>query len=500
MKKIIAIGISVFGLLQSSCREDFLDQTDPTRIGTGVFYKNEAQLKQALNGVYGQLQGITNTAYLFGEFPTDNTTLDFNPLDRGGASGWEAFEFSTVNSGNGEIANLWNQYYSALYNVNFTLQRLPEATVAEAPRKEIEGQLKFLRGYLYFNLTQYFGDVVLVTTTLASPNDAFDLVRSPQADVYAQIEKDLKDASTLLPPKYTAAADIGRATQGAALSLLGKVYLTKKQYIEATTTLKQVTGLGYTLNANYADNFSTARKNGPESIFEVQYQGDNDLGEWSNFTYVFAPRQSSNAVTGFATVVPSGRNIPTNDLIAAYEPGDKRKAASLKTEYTLAGKVVPVPYITKFNNPHTIAGRTNDNWPVLRYADVLLMLAEAINEVSGPTDEALGYLNQVRTRAGLAALTGLTKDTFRTAVLNERRLELAFENHRWFDLKRTKTPAELAAFMNAYGAKEKANPTVARGGVAYNALDYVFTDFEYYLPIPAPQILINSKLTQNTGY
>ena len=128
------------------------------------------------------------------------------------------------------------------------------------------------------------------------------------------------------------------------------------------------------------------------------------------------------------------------------------------------------------------------------------MLAEAINEASGPTAEALGYLNQIRTRAGLTALTGLTKDTFRTAVLQERRVELAFENHRWFDLKRTKTPAELAAFMNAYGAKEKANPTVVRGGVAYNALDYVYSDFEYYLPIPAPQILINNKLTQNAGY
>jgi hypothetical protein len=161
---------------------------------------------------------------------------------------------------------------------------------------------------------------------------------------------------------------------------------------------------------------------------------------------------------------------------------------------------VPIPFINKYRHPHTITGRTDNNWPVLRYADVLLMLAEAINEQSGPTAESLGYLNQVRTRAGLKELSGLTKDAFRTAVLQERRVELAFENHRWFDLQRTNTPAELAAFLNAYGAKEKAKPTVARGGIAFNALDYVYSNFEYFLPIPAPQILINSKLTQNSGY
>ena len=128
------------------------------------------------------------------------------------------------------------------------------------------------------------------------------------------------------------------------------------------------------------------------------------------------------------------------------------------------------------------------------------MLAEAVNESSGPSAEAVGYLNQVRVRAGLKEVNGLAKDALRTAVLQERRVELAFENHRWFDLQRTKTPAELAAFMNAYVAKEKASPTVARGGIAFNALDYVYSDFEYFLPIAAPQILINSKLTQNPGY
>jgi hypothetical protein len=502
MKNTVIIGIIALGLLQSSCSEDFLNQTDPTKVGVDVFYKNEAQVKQALSGVYGQLQNLTNTAYLFGEFQTDNTTIDLNPSDRGGAGGWEAFEYGTVNSGNGEIANLWNGYYAALYNLNLTLEKMVDATIEPAPRQEIEGQLKFLRGYLYFNLVQYFGDVVIVTSTLATPDPAFDLVRSPQAEVWAQIEKDLKEAAAALPAKYANAADKGRATKGAALSLLGKSYLTQKKYADAVTTLKEVTTLGYALNANYADNFdpAPAKKNGIESIFEIQYQGDNDLGEWSNFQYVFAPRVSKGAVTGYPAGSNGGRNAPTNDIMEAYEKGDLRKDISLKPNFTLDGKVYPVPYVSKFNYAHTIVNRTNTNWPVLRYADVLLMLAEAINEVSGPTAEAADYVNQVRKRAGLAALPALDKAAFRIAVLKERRLELAFENHRFFDLKRTMTPAQWAAFMNAHGAKERAKPTIDRGNVPFNSTDYVYTENEYLLPIPAPQILINAKLTQNPGY
>ncbi len=498
MKKIAILAILFSCLTQLSCK-DFLVTTDPTRVEGGLFFKNQTQLQQALNGVYGQLQTITNTAYLFKEFNSDNTTLDFNPLDRGGAAGWEAFEFSTVNPGNGEISTLWNNYYSAIFNANNTLEKLEASPVDEADKKVIRGQLKFIRAFYYFDLAQYFGDIVLVTNTLKTPDEAFELVKSPQAAVFTQVEADLKDAVDALPATYPA-AQAGRVTKGAALSLLGKYYLTRKQYAEAVSTLKQVLPLGYSLNANYADNFDPQKKNGKESVFEIQYQGGNDLGEWSNFTYLFAPRLSKGAVTGYANVNPSGRNIPTNDIIAAYETGDLRKDLSLKPGYTLDGKFFPIPYVSKFNHPHTISGRTNNNWPILRYADVLLMLAEAINEQSGPTGEAFDYLNQVRARAGLAPKTGLDKTAFRTAVLQERRIELAFENHRWFDLKRTKTPAELAQFMNAYATKEKQNPTVNRGGIAFNVLDYVYEDFEYYFPIPAPQILINSKLTQNTGY
>lgn len=502
IKHIVAAGILLIGLAQTSCKDDFLDTTDPTRVGADLFYKDQKQLEQALNGVYGQLQSVTNSAYLFQEFNTDNTTLDFNPLDRGGAAGWEAFEFSTVNSGNGEISNMWNTYYAALYNINFTLEKIAAstATIDPAAKAEIEGQLKFIRGYYYFHLVQYFGDVVLVTSTLKTPDEAFALLRSPEAEVYTQIEKDLQEAAAALPVKY-AATSAGRVTKGAALSLLGKMYFTRKQYAEAVSTLNQVLPLGYDLNTNYADNFDPAKKNGIESIFEVQYQGGNDLGEWSNFMYLFAPRLSQGAITGYANINPNGRNIPTRDMIAAYEAGDLRKDISLKEGYTDAkGVLVPIPYVNKYNYKHTIAGRTDNNWPVLRYADVLLMLAEAINEQTGPTDEAYGYLNKVRARAGLTPLSGLDATAFREAVLHERRVELAFENHRWFDLRRTKNPTELAQFMNAYAAKEKVSPTVDRGGVAFNALDYVYEPHEYLFPIPAPQILINDKLTQNPGY
>jgi starch-binding outer membrane protein, SusD/RagB family len=499
MKKISILGIAL-ALCLSSCSEDFLNQTDPTKVEVDLFYKNEEQVKQAVSGVYSQVQALNNTAYLFGEFQTDNTTVDLNPSDRGGAGGWEAFEFSTINSGNGEIANLWNGYYAAMYNCNLTLEKMVGATMTENGRKEAEGQLKFLRAYMYFHLVQYFGDAIIVTSTLEIPDPAFDLVRSPQADVWAQIEKDLKEAVAALPAKYTAAGDLGRATKGAALSLLGKSYLIQKKYADAATTLKEVTTLGYALQPNYADNFNPSRKNGIESIFEIQYQGDNDNGEWSNFEYVFAPRVSKGAVTGFPAGTNGGRNVPTNDIMAAYEKGDVRKDLSLKPTFKLDTTTYKVPHVTKYNYPHSIVNRTNTNWPVLRYADVLLMLAEVINEQSGPTAEALGYLNQIRKRAGLADLAIADKAAFRTAVLKERRLELAFENHRWFDLKRTKTPAEWAAFMNAHGAQERANPTVARGNVPFNSTDYVYTENEYFLPLPAPQILINPKLTQNAGY
>ncbi len=482
-----------------SCKKDFLDKSDPTRISSNLFYKDAKQVQQGVDGVYASLQGIINGQWLYNELPSDNTTIDFNPGDRGPAAHIETFEFFTWNAATVNFNDLYIRYYNSIYNANNTLAKMQGAGLSDSLTRVYAGQLKFIRAYLYFELTQYFGDVVLITQPVNDPAEAYAYNREPQEKVYAQIETDLKDAAAALPVNYPSSGT-GRVTKGAALALLGKVYLTKKQYTEAVTTLNQVLPLGYSLVPNYADVFNPQRKNGPESLFEIQYQGGNDLGEWSGFIYTFAPRGSGAVVIGFPQANPGGWNIPTKDIIASYETGDLRKDASVGLDFKSTVTGDTVPYIKKYDHPHTIVGRTDNNWPVLRYADVLLMLAEAINEQSGPTANSYTYLNQVRSRAGLAPVAGLGQQGFREKLAHERRVELAFENWRWFDLKRTMTPQQLATFMNAYGAREKAAPTVKRQGIPYSNVDYVFEPYEALYPVPNNEVLINNKLTQNQGY
>lgn len=488
------------GLLLGACSEDFLDKSDPTRLVASSYYETEAQIEQAVNGVYGQLQPIISNQWQYNEFITDNTTLHFDEANRGQGPALEAIEFWQINSSTPNITNLYNSIYQTMVNINTTLAKLQGAKVDEEAKTQFEGELRFIRAYHYFNLVQYFGDVIIITEPLAAPSEAYAFERQPAEKVYELVISDLEFAASALPPAH-ASDEIGRATKGAALALLGKVYLTRKDYALATSTLNQVTGLGYSLLEDYADVFDPANKNHAESIFDVQFQGNNLLGEHSNFIYTFAPRNSAGAVIDFPGQNGGGWNIPSKNIIAAYEADDERKAVALQEGYTNNnGNWVPVPFITKYHHPHDIVGRADNNWPVLRYADVLLMLAEAINEQGGPTTEAYGYLNAIRGRAGLPGVSGLDQDSFRDAVLKERRLELAFENHRWFDLKRTNTPDELAAFLNAYGEFEKSDPTTTRSGIPFSGGDFKFEPYEALFPIPASEIRINPNLSQNSGY
>src|SRR5690606_19372617 len=215
-----------------------------------------------------------------------------------------------------------------------------------------------------------------------------------------------------------------------------------------------VIGSGYSLLPNYEDVFDPRHKNSVESVFDVQYNAAIE-GEASRYAYRFVPFNSGNSVVPFNDLNPgqAGYNIPTRDIVRAYEPGDLRKSASIAWFVREGNSQFDVsigdsiPYILKFVHPFDQPGRTDENWPVYRCAHVLLMMAEAINEVSGPTTEALGYVNQVRKRAGLDEVNpGLGQEAFRQLIYREQRVELAFENHRWYQLVRTGRAIEV---MNA---------------------------------------------------
>jgi len=469
MKKIlIYFQIFIVAVGLGSCAEDFLDKTDPTALVSDTFYGTDREVTQAVTGIYGMLRGYFNNHWQFTEFITDNTSLHFNVGNRGQGPALEAIEYWQYNAGTPNFASLYNNTYNILVNINTTLEKLKTSTASQVIKDRSEGELKVIRAYLYFDLVRLFGDVIIVTEPINTPADAFQLQRSPSEAVYSLVLADLSDAINLLPVNYSA-NEVGRITKGVALAMQGRVRLDRKEYAEAVTSLKQVLTLGYGLLPNYADVFKPENKNHKESIWDVQYQGENLFGVNSSFIYTFAPLASQGAVIKFPGQDGGGWNIPSKEFISLYEFGDDRKSVSLKEGYTNnSGQLVPVPFINKYNNPHSIRGVTNDNWPIIRYSDVLLMLSEAINENTGPTQEAYEYLNLVRVRAGLSPLGGLDKNQFRQAVLKERRIELAFENHRWFDLKRTLSASAMKALLNEYGKKEIANPTTNRGGIPFS--------------------------------
>ncbi|GAB3168788.1 RagB/SusD family nutrient uptake outer membrane protein [Telluribacter humicola] len=476
-KKIIVAFLATLSL--TACREEFLDLTPVSTTSTNNFFKTQADMVTAINAAYAILQapGQYGNYYIVAEIPSDNTT----PVLSGSVTDQDEFDKFYIRTTNPVLLERWNDGYKGIYRTNTILDRIGSVNMNEELKIRITGEAKFLRALMYFNLVRVFGDVPLVLKEISDPAEGYEYGRAPVTEVYAQIVKDLSDAEKALPASYTG-ADIGRATSGAAKALLGKVYLTNKQYAEAAAKLKEVIDSGqYALLPNYANVFNAANKNHRESIFDVQYKKGLVPREGSGFANAFAPENSGNAVVLFGG---GGNNRPTPDMEQAYEAGDVRKNVSMATNYVnAAGNRVDYYFVKKYLDTPVVSGDSDDNWPVLRYADVLLMYAEALNEL-GRTAEALPYLNQVRTRAGLSAVSITGQQEMRLAIEEERRVELAFEGHRWFDLVRTgRALPVLKAKAAAIGIK---------------------TDIDQdnlIWPIPQSQIDINkTKIQQNPGY
>ncbi|QIP12692.1 RagB/SusD family nutrient uptake outer membrane protein [Spirosoma aureum] len=465
------IFLSLLGLLVlASCQDDFLGLSPQTDRNTLNFYKTAADFNNAVVGTYAalKLSGVYNTSlYWMGEVSTDNT--DFGVTTRQ-AVNVDNFQFvdHTYTSLNDIIYASWRDHYIGISRANAILTRIETAGIADNLKMQYKGEAQFLRALFYFDLVRMFGDVPLVTSEITTADGANSLIRTPADAVYQLIISDLQGAEQSLPVSY-GTTDAGRVPQGAAKALLGKVYLTRKEWDKAATKLKEVITSGkFQLLPKYADAFSFATPTNAEILFNVQYKSGN-TGQGSGF----GPVQASEG----ARITGGSMRYPTADMDAAYEPGDLRKSFSMKSSYIDAnGQAINQRYVSKYVQFGALSGDSDIDFPVLRYADVLLMYAEALNEIGFDT-EAVKSLNQVRTRAGLAATKATDQNSFRLAIEQERRVEFAFENQRWFDLVRT---GRYVTVMNAKGLTVK----------AFNIL---------YL-IPQREISLNKNLVQNPGY
>ena len=257
-------------LMLTACSDSFLDLKPISTATSDNFYRTADDFKNAVNGAYAGLQsgGLTGNSYVFGEITSDNTVA----VASGSVTDQDEFDRFYIKTTNPFISGRWNDAYSVIARYNTILDKIGPAVIDETLKNRYIAETKFLRAVVYFTLVQTFGDVPLILKPVATPDEGYEYGRSPKAEIYAQIEKDLSEAESVLPVSYPA-ADLGRATKGAAKSYLGKVYLTQKKYGPAAAKLKEVIDLGiYMLLPSYADVFRVANKNHKESIFDVQYK------------------------------------------------------------------------------------------------------------------------------------------------------------------------------------------------------------------------------------
>ena len=487
--KLLLLLIAGSAIVLSSCNK--LSENPKSVIVSSQFYQTSSDATAAVNAVYGTLNSDPAGDFpLYGrqlnllvENASDNqlySPSNTNPDVR-------ALGTETYISSNSRVQKVWQQLYYGINRANIAIDNVPAISMDTVLRDRLVRESKFIRALLYFNLVRLYGDVPLVLHNPSSTDISSLLTtRTPADSVYSQIIADLKDATNL--PKTYDATDIGRATGGAAQTLLAKVYLTRQDWTDALTRLNIVIngGYGYSLFPNYYDAFQKATKNGQEHIFSVQFA--TNLGEANSTQYLSESFLSFNTGT-FPIDIPVD-----SSLYKLFSANDTRRAVTFYTSvYNAAtGQTVVynnayTPYFNKFVDyslsPLTSQSLSGVNYPVLRYADVLLMQAEALNEVNGsPTAAAYAAINQVRTRAGIANLTaGLDQADFRDSVFLERRKEFIQEGHRWFDLVR-QGGTVLVDALHKVAAKSAASST--------NTL----------FPIPLVEIQENPKLKQNPGY
>lgn len=463
MKKNIITAIIAFSILTftTSCGDEFVERTPPYQISGENYFNSRADYENALIGVYDILQS-SYVNVLLGEIASDNTLA-------GGESatdtpGFQQVDDMTHNPVNPNVRDVWNWMFAGVSRANYIME-FQDKTDFEG-KEQIIAQTRFLRAYFHFELVKWFGGIPLKGDARFNVGDETIIPRSSAGEVYASIEADLLYAIENL---NTGSQEQGRVTVGAAQALLGKAYLYQEKYSEAAAVLQTlIQSNTYTLVADYSTIFENDNENNSESVFEVQYTDAEGAG--------FGCLQCSegNVAVGFngpraytGPLFESGYsfNIPTQEAYDAFEAGDLRRDIAILNIDAFAAENTGVTYgqgheHTGFYNRKYIprVGDQNlgdqnltnpNNYRAIRYADVLLMAAEAFNR-SNDDATARMYLNMVRQRAFGDANHNVTAsgDVLFSFIQAERRVELVGEGHRFFDLVRTgRAAAEIPGFV-----------------------------------------------------
>lgn len=513
MKKAIYVSLALILIIGGGCKK-FLTKTPQSSLSPSNYYSNESEVNTALNGVYDVVgQEITwggripirhNAStdecwFSYTSFPTGPFWYNYDPSDA-------------------TVSELWKVMYQGIERANTLLANIDKADMDSAKRSVVKGEALFLRAFYYFTLVQYWGDVPLKLAPSSSVNNV-DIARTPVKAVYAQILADMKEAeSRVLTIQQTGIS--GRVTKSAVRGILARVCLTMAgeplkdvaRFQDARDWAKKVKDDGYhLLNADYSQVFinECADVEDPkECIWEAEEYGTNndayrEGGRIGNENGVKCA-STNTADVGYAYSF----NSATRKLYYLYSATDKRRDWAIGN-YTLSatGVKTPLPATTiyprncaKWRREYEVAYPRNKNYtptnfPILRYADVLLMLAEAENEVNGPTALAHESLNLVRHRAGLSDTAIASATGFRAEIRNERARELCFEGLRKPDLIRwgifLTTMKDVAAEFKTYASSGYQYAATAAGNVTERHLLY---------PIPIAEMSLNKAITQNPGW
>ena len=516
-RRLIALALAVVsaGSIAACNDANFLTETPIDFVGPGNFYNNATDAVAAVNGAYAGFENTSGTNYYGGlfvmlvEYPTEMQTPYLSATNER-----SLVDNYTFTPSHNYIYQSWLGAYSIINRANGVIGRVPAINMDVTLRSRIVGEAKFLRALNYFNLVRLFGGVPLETVETTSL-DSLQKPRATTAEVYALIIQDLTDAIKVLPKGSTyGSADIGRASRGAAKSLLAKVYIqragagggTAADYQSALTLLQDVDATeGYSLLANFGDLFDMKHEVNSEVIFDIQCTRITGAG--CHVSNQVAPRSSNYGSS------QNGSFLAEQPFFDEYKPADKRLDKTWQLTFVNKSNAVvawsstqtastaygaDTPYMHKFLDS---LSTTDDeaNYIIQRYADNLLLEAEAINEISGPTAAAYVPINAVRARAGLPALiTGLSKAAFKDSVFHERRLELAMEGpNGFFDSQRNWDWAKARVAANMALGK-----AAAFKNSKYPKAQVDIVDKFKLMPIPQRAIDLNPQLAgkQNPGW